>query len=164
MRITITLALTLCLLSLPGCFIQRMNDDLAATRAGVERLAELAPELRRTNTTLERTLDQLARSNANVERIGAELAGTHRTLAQVPPRLDESVAHLRDSSERLRHLEPMMLSLRNLDESLAALRKTLENIDKVIPGKDFTRGTPPADRVIERQKEEERKEQQDGKP
>ena len=134
------------LIALPGCMLQEMRDDLRDTRIGVQQLADLAPELRRSTQALDRSNSQLA-------EMYREIAATHQALEALRPRVDESNAHMKLASDRLAHLEPMMASLRNLDESLAALRKTIENISKAIPGVDFTKGTPPADRVLQRQED-----------
>lgn len=127
-------------LVLTGCVVRDIRDDLAATRAGVERLAELAPALRQTNASLER-------SNTQMETLYTELTNTHKSLDLVLARLDDTNAHLQESTRHLRHLDPMMASLKNLDESLAALRKIVENIDKAVPLLNLTAGTPPVDRT-----------------
>lgn len=139
------------LLFLPGCVVQAMHDDLAATNKGVQKLAELAPELQRTNAAIDR-------SNAQLERLYAELAETHKSLNVVIARMDSTNSHLQESVRELRRLEPMSASLKNLDESLASLRKSIENIDRVIPLLNISEGTPSADRALRRQAEE-RKEQ-----
>lgn len=124
-----------------------MRDDLAGTRASVEQIAELAPALRETNTAL-------ATSNAQLERLYSEVASTHQSLELVIARLDATNTYLQESVRQLGHLDPMMASLKNLDESLAALRKNIENIDKAIPLLDLSKGTPPADRMLQRQERE----------
>lgn len=141
--VRLILALASTISALPGCVVQQMHEDLAATRAGVERLAELAPALRQTNTALER-------SNAQLERLYGELAETHGSLKLVLVRLDASNAQLERSVQELGHLGPMMASLKDLDESLAALRKNIENIDKAIPLLNLSKGTPPADQILKK--------------
>ncbi len=136
-------------LPLSGCIVGQMRDDLAGTRAGVERLNELAPALERSNAAL-------AESNAQMARMYSELAETHKAIEAGLPRLDAANAHMNDAAERLRHLEPMLASLRNLDESLAALRKIIENIDKAMPLVNLTKGAPSVDRDLKRQEEERR--------
>ena len=123
---------------LPGCIVRDIRDDLAATRAGVDRLAELAPALRQTNASLER-------SNTQMETLYTELKETHKTLDLVLERLDTTNTHLQESTGHLRRLDPMMASLKSLDESLAALRRMVENIDKAVPLLNLSKGTPPVD-------------------
>lgn len=144
MKIICPLIAACSLLVLPGCIVQRMADDLAATRAGVERLAALEPALSQTNARLDATNQQLARAVA-------DLAAARERLDAVIARIDQSNDHLAVSVRSLNHLEPMMASLRNLDESLAALRKVIENIDDAIPFLNMSKGTPPADRALDRQ-------------
>lgn len=131
-------------LFLPGCVVQDIHDDLAATRASVERIAELAPALRQTNASLET-------SNIQLERLYGELASTHKSLELVLARLDTTNVHLQESAQQLRHLDPMMASLKNLDESLAALRRVVQNIDKAVPLLSLGKGTPPVDGVLKPQ-------------
>lgn len=141
-----TLAVILAALSIPGCVIQEMHDDLAATRVGVERIAELTPALLQTNASIEM-------SNAQLERLYGELAKTHRSLELVLSRLDSTNAYLQESVDQLRHLDPMMVSLRNLDESLVALRRIVQNIDTAVPLLNLSKGNPAVDPVQKDQEE-----------
>jgi chromosome segregation ATPase len=142
---------------LPGCVVEKMHQDLAATRAGVEKLSDLAPALERTNAALDR-------SNAQLERMYAELRQSNETLKVVVGKLDEANAQLQLSATQLKRLEPMMVSLKSLDESMASLRKVIENIDKAIPLLNITRGTPPADASLQRQRRENADERSSDKP
>jgi phosphoenolpyruvate carboxylase len=107
--------------------------------------------------TLERTNSALNQSNTQLAAMYKELTATRAALESIPPRLDESNRSLKESAASLHHLEPMMASLRNLDESLAVLRKTIENINKSIPLLDITKGTPPADEALQRARDTEPK-------
>lgn len=132
------------LLLLNGCVVQEMHDDLAATRAGVEGMADLAPELRQSNAALAQSIVQL-------ERMYGELARTNTSLALVLDKLTLANSQMEETLQELRHLDPMSASIQSVDESLAALRKTIENIDKAVPLINLTAGTPPADRALKRQ-------------
>ncbi len=135
------------LVLLPGCVVRDMHRDLAATRAGVERLAEVTPQLRAAGEALQS-------SNEHLAQLYEELAQTHRSLELILARLDTTNGYLRQSVEQLGHLEPAMTSLKSVDESLASLRKTIENIGKAIPMLNLSNGTPPADRSLQRQEQE----------
>lgn len=128
---------------LPGCVIQNMRDEVAATRASVERIENVVPELRDTNAAL-RT------SSAHIEQLYREVLNAHVSLRLVLDRLDATNANLQTSAQQLRSLDPMMGSLNKLDESLAALRRMVENIDKAVPLLNFSRGTQPVEKVTER--------------
>jgi DNA repair ATPase RecN len=149
MRTLITASLVAVLPILSGCIVGEIRDDLKATRAGVERLATLTPALEKTNASLGKTNEQLA-------ALYREMVATRESVEVMPRRLDEANEHLKRSTEMLAHLEPMQASLRNLDESLAALRKIVENIDKAIPLVNFTKGTPSADKALEKSREGEK--------
>lgn len=105
-----------------GCVVDTMQKDLAA----------LAPALNQTNQSLQTT-------NAHLDRIREELQATNQSLQGVLTHLQSVAA----SSANLSHLDPMMATMRSLDESLAALRKIIENVDSAIPLFNFTKGTPP---------------------
>ena len=109
-----------------------MRDDLKSTRVGVESLADLVPQLKESNAALLKANTQLEQANA---------------------RLDVANTKLTESVQILQTLGPMMTSLREVSESLASLRKMMENIDHAIPLINITGGTPPADSALERQRE-----------
>ncbi|HEX2837454.1 MAG TPA: hypothetical protein VHN77_04940, partial [Phycisphaerales bacterium] len=117
-----------------------MRDEVAATRASVERIENVVPELRDTNAAL-RT------SSAHIEQLYREVLNAHVSLRLVLDRLDATNANLQTSAQQLRSLDPMMGSLNKLDESLAALRRMVENIDKAVPLLNFSRGTQPVEKV-----------------
>ncbi len=144
MSFTRVMLFAIILAFVPGCVVQQIHDDLAATRAGVERLAPV----------LEQTKSALDSSNIQLESLHAQLAATHHSLGLMLIQMETTNAQLRQSVQQLNHLEPMMVSIKNLDESLAALRKNIENIDKAIPLINVSKGTPPADRVLKRQEDE----------
>jgi hypothetical protein len=150
MRTFVALAILAVATVLSGCIVGEMRDDLKATRVGVEGLAALAPALEKTNATLEKSNELMAATYR-------ELVATRAAAEQMPARLDEANDHLKRATAMLAHLETMQGSLRNLDESLAALRKMIENIDKAIPLLNFSKGTPPADKAIEKSREAEQK-------
>lgn len=127
---------------LSGCIVGEMRDDLKATRVGVEKLAVLTPALEKSNAALERANEQMAAVYRELEQI-------RLAMEAMPRRVDEANEHLRRSTELMSHLEPMQGSLRNLDESLAALRKMVENIDKAIPLVNLMKGVPPAEKTRE---------------
>ena len=131
---------------LSGCIVGEMRDDLRATRVGVEKLAVLTPALEKTNAALERANEQMA-------AVYRELEQTRLAVEAMPRRVDEANEHLRRSSEMLSHLEPMKVSLRTLDESLGALRKMVENINKAIPLVNLMKGVPPAEKAFEKSRE-----------
>lgn len=135
-RSQFALPMVLALLLLPGCVVQAIHDDLAATRAGVERIAELAPALQQTNAALDS-------SNAQLERLYSELSSTHNSLEFALARLDTTNEHMRESVQRLSHLDPMMASLKSLDESLAALRKLVDSIASSVPLLGLTKDNSP---------------------
>lgn len=136
MRTLFVASIALLVPTLSGCVVGQIRDDLAATRAGVERLEALTPALERTSVALEQSNRQLA-------LLHAELTEARRALEGVPPRLDEANTHLKLSTEQLASSRPMMASLQKLDESLVALRKMVENIDHAIPLLSFTKGAAP---------------------
>ena len=136
--------LCLVVVLLPGCVLQDIHDELVATRAGVERLEELAPALKQSTAALDR-------SNIELERLYGETVEAHGSLKLVLAGLERSNDQLEEAVRQARHLDPLMVSLKSLDESLAAMRKTIENIDKAIPLLRLTQGTPPADRLLKRQ-------------
>ncbi len=144
MSFTRVLLFAFTLMFVPGCVIQQIHDDLASTGPGVERLAPV----------LEQTKSALDSSNIQLESFHAQLAVTHHSLELMLIQMETTNTQLRQSVQQLNHLEPMMASIKNLDESLAALRKNIENIDKAIPLINVSKGTPPADRVLKRQEDE----------
>lgn len=146
-QLHLALPVAVTVLILPGCVVQEIHEDLAATRAGVERIAELAPALRQTNAALDT-------SNAQLERLYGELASTHQSLELVLARLDTTNIHMQESVRQLRHLDPMMVSLKSLDESLAALRKLVDNLDRVVPLLRLSKGTSPVEGTLNSERTE----------
>lgn len=131
-RYLATFLLTSTTFLLPGCIVGEMRDDLKSTRVGVESLSDLVPQLKESNAALLKANAQLVEANA---------------------RLEISNAKLTESVRLLQTLDPMKASLRDVNESLASLRKMMENIDRAIPLINITAGTPPADTALERQRQ-----------
>ncbi len=129
LAILLTLAATSLL---PGCIVGEMRDDLKSTRVGVQNLSDLVPQLKESNAALLKANAQLEQANS---------------------RLEVSNAKLTESVKLLQALEPMKTSLREVNESLASLRKMMENIDRAIPFINITAGTPPADSALQRQRQ-----------
>lgn len=138
---------------LPGCIVGEMRDDLKATRIGVQNLSDLGPQLAQTNAAIIKAHAQIELGNAQLVELQKQITSMQASIQAFHPRLDDANSTMQDSVRQLKHLEPMMASMRNLDESLASLRKMLENIGRAIPLLNVTGGTPSADRALERQRE-----------
>ena len=119
-------------LLLPGCIVGEMRDDLKSTRVGVESLSDLVPQLKESNAALLTANAQLGQANARLETANTKLI---------------------ESVQLLQTLSAMKGSLQEVNESLASLRKMMENIDRVIPLINITAGTPPADTALQRQRQ-----------
>lgn len=96
-------------LTLPGCIIQDIHDRM------------------------EETSLEMSRANENLERVTAQLEVANATLEQRLAAIDITNEHLTATRERLELLDAIHHELKALDLHLASLRRTLDNIDSVIP-------------------------------
>lgn len=126
-------ACLLCLVALcpSGCVVGRIDRNLAETTQAVRTIAPIVPALERTNQLMAET--------------NARLDDTQRALADMRARLERLEGVVVRVDQRLTAMDPIERSLGRIDQHLAALRKSMENVDRAVPLMDVTEGTAPVE-------------------
>lgn len=99
---------TASLTATPGCVVQDIYDELSATNASLARV--------------ESALEGVDTTNAELDRLQVRL----ETLERIQS-IDASLSSIDGQ------LKPMLEELDALDQHLASLRRTINNIDSTIP-------------------------------
>jgi septal ring factor EnvC (AmiA/AmiB activator) len=88
---------------------------------------------------LQSTNRQLARINTQLDKMSADLEQVNSYVRQTNPKLDRSNHSLTVMENSM---EPIRISLRRIDDELAAFRQMIDKIDRYIP-LNIKPDTPP---------------------
>lgn len=144
-------ALLLLLLTLPGCIVGEIKDQLQSAN---DQLVCVQFALDDANKGLASANDLLVRTNERLDRVENGLTRLDRTntlidnVEQGLGRIDSTNNRLSDLERQLALLESIEKSLSRLDQHLASLRKTVSALDGVIPfldlGGEYVEPSTPA--------------------
>ncbi len=119
----------LALLTMPGCIVQDIRDNLAKANTSL-------PEV---EVTIAKTSSELSTTNAHLAGLDTNLATTVRDLSQTNEQMKSIEAGLTKTNQSLAVVEQNLI---HVNEHLASLRTTIAKIDSTVPFLDLGGNAP----------------------
>ncbi|MCC6677549.1 MAG: hypothetical protein IT436_10430 [Phycisphaerales bacterium] len=116
------IAVGVALLSLPGCIVGEIRDELKSANSQLGDVQQSLGKLDQTNEQIARTNEELIRTSKLIDEVQQGLG-----------RIDTTNSSLNQVDQQLAILNSINTSLNHLDAHLASLRKTISSLDDSIP-------------------------------